>query len=315
MRGEPLDQTAYLAPRAALAELVDELGDVTDVLAERLVLAPGPPRRVVWAQDVWLEPHAIAIRSIADGARALRDIQRNWHLFDVGRHVRRAHLIAERLPHVSAKPLVFPTPPPSAPLGAWTLADRDRLVASPRCLAPVPDGRVVFEENRVDPPSRAYLKLWEALTRWGERPGPGDRCLDLGSSPGGWTWALADLGADVVSVDKAPLDPRVAAHPRVEALRASAFGLDPAELAADRPFDWLVCDVVCYPDRLADLVSRWLEAGAARRFVCTIKLQGDTDAEAIARLTAIPGSRAVHLWHNRHEVTWLHDMAGPVPGW
>lgn len=315
MRGEPLDQTVYLAPRAALAELVDELGDVTDVLAERLVFAPGPPRPVTWAQNVWLEPREIPIASIGDGARALREIQRNWHLFDVERHVRRANLIAERLPHVSARPLAFPTPPPSAPLGAWTLLDRDRLLASPRCSTPVPDGRVVFEEDRVGPPSRAYLKLWEALTRWGRRPGPGDRCIDLGSSPGGWTWALAELGADVLSVDKAPLDPRVADHPGVTSVADSAFALDPAALAVDGPLDWLVCDVACYPERLLALVERWLDARAARHFVCTIKLQGATDADVLERFAAIGGSRVLHLWHNRHEATWLHAPGNVVDAW
>ncbi len=312
MRGELLDQTAYLAPRLALAELVAELGDVTEVLAERLVFAPGPARRVTWAQNIWHEPRRIEIESIKDGARALRDIQRNWHLFDVERHARRAQLIADQLPHISARPLRFPEPPPAAPLGAWTLLDRDVLLAAPRCSAPVPDGRFEFEENRREPPSRAYLKLWEALTRWGVHPGPGDRCIDLGACPGGWTWVAATLGASVLAVDKAPLDPAVAALPGVTTLQASAFSLDPAELAADGPLDWLLCDVACYPERLYELVQRWLTAGAAERYVCTIKLQGSTDGEAIRRFTEIPGSRVVHLWRNRHEATFLFHKANSV---
>jgi hypothetical protein len=43
-----------------------------------------------------------------------------------------------------------------------------------------------------------------------ERPQPSEFCVDLGSSPGGWTWVLQKLGARVLSVDKAALDPSVA---------------------------------------------------------------------------------------------------------
>jgi len=32
-------------------------------------------------------------------------------------------------------------------------------------------------------------KLWEALTRIGRWPGPGEVALDLGAAPGGWTSA------------------------------------------------------------------------------------------------------------------------------
>ena len=115
-------------------------------------------------------------------------------------------LIQAQLPKVSAKPLVFGEPPPAAPVGSWTLLDANTVLAAPRCSSPFPHGEVRFVEDRTGPPSRAYLKLWEAFTLLGRRPGSGDLCLDLGSSPGGWSWALQKLGARVISVDKAPLD-------------------------------------------------------------------------------------------------------------
>ena len=149
---------------------------------------------------------------------------------------------------------------------------------------------------------RAYLKLWELFTRIGERPQPGELCLDLGSSPGGWTWVLQQLGARVLSVDKAALDPRVAKLPGVTYQRQSAFALDPAAVG---PVDWLFSDVVCYPQRLLSRVQKWLEAGRARRFVCSVKFQGATDFEVMRRFAAIPGSRLMHLHHNKHELTWL----------
>ena len=117
------------------------------------------------------------------------------------------------------------------------------------------------------PPSRAYLKLWELFTLLDQRPGRGDFCLDLGASPGGWTWVLQRLGAQVLSVDKAPLDPSVARLPNVEERHESAFALEPRSVGR---VDWLFSDVICYPTRLLALVKKWLEAGTVRRFACTI---------------------------------------------
>lgn len=265
-----------------------------------LVAAPGPARPAAWARNVWHDPQVHPIASIGDAARRLRAIQRNWHLHPIG-HFRRAELIREKLPPVAARPLVFPDLPPAAPLGAWTLLDPGTMLAAPRCSSPVPDGEWRFVEDREAPPSRAYLKLWEALTRLGVRPGPGERCIDLGASPGGWTWVIAGTGASVIAVDKAPLAPSVAAMPAVEWLGASAFSLDPA---AHGPVDWLFSDVICYPARLLALVRRWLDAGAARNVVCTIKFQGETDHATAAAFAAIPGSRLMHLTQNKHELTW-----------
>lgn len=301
----PAETTAYLAPEGFAAELAHELGaDVEDLGG--LFLAPGPPRPAAWAANVWFEPKRLAISSIADGAKQLRAIQRNWALCPLRLH-RRAALIQDSLPHVSAKPLKFPSPAPTAPLGSWTLLAADEILAAPRCASPFPNGAVAFVEDKEGPPNRAYLKLWEALTVLGRWPGQGETCLDLGSSPGGWTWALAQLGARVISVDKAPLAPAVATLANVETRRESAFALKPADVG---PVDWLFSDVVCYPERLYRLVSAWLDSGLARNMVCTVKFQGATDFAAQALFAAIPGGRLCHLHHNKHELTWLW----PAPG-
>lgn len=272
-----------------------------DRVEGRLVFASGPPRPAAWAQNVWLDPVRIPVASIGEAARALRALQRNWHLHAIGHH-RRAALIAERLPPVSARPLVFPAPAPTAPLGAWTLLDPGTVIASQRCASPFPDGEARFVEDRAGPPNRAYLKLWEALTLAGERPGPGQLCLDLGAAPGGWTWVAQSLGARILAVDKAPLDPAIADLPGVETRIGSAFALDPAAVG---PVDWLFSDVVCYPARLLRLVERWLAAGTVRRFVCTLKFQGATDHDSARAFAALPGGRLVHLAHNKHELTWI----------
>ncbi|MGC2525536.1 MAG: SAM-dependent methyltransferase [Stellaceae bacterium] len=292
--------TAYLAADGHVDELAQELG-VVERVHGRLLLAPGPPRPAAWAANVWLDPQRIPIASISDGAAQLRAIQRNWAVYAPVLH-RRAVLIQQQLPKVSARPLVFGEPPPSAPLGSWSLLDAGTILAAAHGTSSFPNGEVQFVEDRAGPPSRAYLKLWEALTVIGQRPQPGEICLDLGSSPGGWSWALQQMGAHVVSVDKAPLAPEIAGLPGIEHRRESAFALDPYALG---PVDWLFSDVVCYPQRLFALVERWLAAGTCRRFVCTVKFQGATDHAAAGRFAAIPGSQLRHLHHNKHELTWI----------
>jgi 23S rRNA (cytidine2498-2'-O)-methyltransferase len=292
--------TGYLAPEDFLPELQAELGDAVREIYGRLVLAEGPARPIAWAANVWHDPVRLEIASIGDAATKLRAIQRNWALYSCAHH-RRAALIAERLPKVSAKPLVFGAPAPAAPLGSWTLIDPNTILAAPRCGSAFPNGEVQFIEDKTAP-SRAYLKLWEAFTVLGERPAPGAFCLDLGASPGGWTWVLQKLGARVLSVDKAPLDPTVASLPDVEVRHESAFGLDPRALGR---VDWLFSDVICYPKRLLNLVRNWMEKGDVGRFVCTVKFQGATDFDAMREFAAIPGSRLLHLHHNKHELTWV----------
>ena len=46
-------------------------------------------------------------------------------------------------------------------------------------------------------------------------------------------------------------------------------------------------------------------SGRVRRFVCTVKFQGETDHDTARALAAIPGGRLVHLFHNRHELTFI----------
>jgi 23S rRNA (cytidine2498-2'-O)-methyltransferase len=297
--------TGYLAASDQLTEMLAELGGKPE-LHGHLALVPGGARPVAWAQNVWLDPRALTISSIADGARALRNIQRNWTLYP-GKLHRRASLIAERLPHVSAKPLKFGAAAPTAPLGAWMLLDANTILASPHCSSPFPHGEVHFIEDRSGPPNRAYLKLWEALTLaasmpGGHMPGPGELCLDLGSSPGGWSWVLQKLGTRVISVDKAPLDPALASLPGIDYRKMSAFALQPAEIGH---VDWLFSDVICYPARLLRLVETWLASGLVRNFICTLKFQGKTDMQTAQRFAAIPGSRLTHLFHNKHELTWV----------
>jgi 23S rRNA (cytidine2498-2'-O)-methyltransferase len=266
--------------------------------------ATGP---VYWVRNRWNNPFTLEFDSISEAASVLRNIQRNWapSLFT---RFRRGALIASNLPPVNRKPRPFPWELPAAvPMGSWTLLDAHTMLAAADCESPFPGGVIEFEEDKRGPPSRAYLKLQEALVRAGSRPGPGERCLDDGACPGGWTWVLARLGAEVLAVDRAPVEERLLAMPGVRFMKHDAFTLKPEDTG---PLDWLFCDVICYPPKLLEWVEKWLASGLCKNFVCTIKWQGEADLrsqwfETTRRFAGIPGSRVIHLYHNKHELTWI----------
>lgn len=294
--------TGYLAPEEHVERVVAELDRVVGTHG-RLVLARGPAQRSFWALNVWHDVMRFEFDSIGDAARVLRDQQRNWWPYAYQLH-RRTELLRQKLPHVKGKPLAFPESAPTAPLGSFVLLDEHTLLCAARCSSPFPNGEPAFVRLSEDegPTSRAYLKLFEALTRLGEHPVAGQRCIDLGACPGGWTWVLASQGAEVLAVDRSPLDPRVAAMPTVSERLGDAFAVTPER---DGPVDWLCSDVICYPSKLLGLVRRWLDAGACKRVVCTLKFQGDEGYGAAEEFAALPGATVTHLFHNKHELTCM----------
>ena len=301
---------AYLAPEGLEASLLGELTAAGVEIASwhgRLAISPDPPVSCAWALDVWTAPALYPVASVKAAADTLRGMQRNWSAYGVEHH-RRMALIAARLPPVKARRLVFPEPAPTGHLGAWTLLAPDLMLASPTKTSPFVNGECLFVEDRVGPPSRAYLKLWEACTRLGVWPQPGETCIELGASPGGWTWALAALGTNVTAIDRAPLDPAVAAMPGVVWRTGDAFGVVPERA------DWLFSDIIAYPDRLTELVTAWIASDQVARIVCSIKFQGETDHAAARVLAAIPHARLHHLFHNKHELTflWSRDTKNSV---
>lgn len=294
-------QSAYWAHPDFQDDLARELGDLVTERRERLFLSNKPAIQSVWAQNIWLSPRVETIASIGDAAKKLRTLKRDWILAPT-EHVRRATLIQEQAtPVKKRKPVSFPARELFPAPGSFTLLAPDTLVASADVSSRAPNGEWNFLEDKTTPPSRAYLKLWEFFASEQLWPSAGARAIDLGSSPGGWTWVLATLGCNVVSVDKADLAPIIAKLPNVEQVRADAFQLKPSDIGK---VDWLFSDVICDPKRLLQLVQKWMESGLAKNFVCTIKFKGETDFETLRAFQAIEGSHVRHLFHNKHEVTW-----------
>ena len=299
--------TAYLAAEGYEHQLDEELSAAGVPVRQRhgrLCLTDTDPIASAWAANVWYDVVERTVDSIGNAAIVLKGMQRNWASYAPA-HTGRVRLITEKLPHVSAKPLPLGTLAPAAPLGSFTLLKPELLLAAAHCSSAFANGEVMFEEDRFGPPSRAYLKLCEAFVRVGQMPAKGDRCLDLGASPGGWTWYLQRLGAQVLAVDKAPLDPAVARLRNVQWRGESAFGLDPASVD---PVEWLCSDIVAYPERLLRLVRTWIDSGRARNIVCTVKFQGALDQAIVAEFAAIEHAQLFHLHHNKHELTFARIL-------
>ena len=270
---DPLEiRSAYLGSKEYMEPLKGEVDEIIDIQG-RLILSSAPPVNALWALNTWQTPTILAIDSINDGVKKLKAIQRNWCLYSYRSH-RRAKLILEQLPHISAKPLRFPCPPPSSSIGSWTLITPTQILASSQCSSLFPNGQVLFEEDKNGPPSRAYLKLYEALTRIGKFPQPGEFCIDAGGSPGGWAWVIHKLGARVLSVDRSPLDREILSLPDVEYRKGDAFTLKPYDF--DK-VDWLFSDIICYPEKLFEWVSMWVDSNKCKNFVSIIKFQGSPD--------------------------------------
>lgn len=254
----------------------------------------------LFAQVTWINCQTISIESIGDGIKKLKKLGRNWALFSVENH-RRAQLIQDGLYKIKDNVIDFLEPHPKYPMGGWTLLDADTIVCSVETTSRYPLGKCEFNENKDIPPSRAYLKLWEFFTIYRPEIAQGTQVIDMGSAPGGWTWVLAELGLKVISVDKADLDSKIKKLPHVNHLQESAFGLDPKSFPE---VVWFFSDIICYPEKLLELIKKWIEQSNVKNFVCTIKFQGNADFKIIDAFSAIPKSKIVHLYHNKHEVTW-----------
>ena len=133
------------------------------------------------------------------------------------------------------------------------------------------------------PISRAYFKIVEAL-EWSELPvAAGDRCVEIGSSPGGSCLALLERGLLVTGIDPAEMDPEVLAHPNFTHVRARAKDVKRSVFRDSR---WLVMDANVAPNYTLDSLEGVLTRGGARPegLVLTLKL---TDPALAEKLPAI----------------------------
>jgi len=296
--------TGYLAIYEFESELEKELtlkGLNPILKKDRFYLIEGDHPSLIWAQATFFRLKEINITSINDGIKQLKNLGRNWALYTVGHH-RRAQLIQDGLPKLNAKPFSFLGTLPQSPMGFWTMLDQNLILATQETSSLFPLGEIQFQEDKIMPPSRAYLKLWEFFTLYAPEA-KGKVAIDVGSCPGGWTWVLRNLPFEkIISVDKAPIEKRIYDLGQIDFKQESAFGLNPQDLPE---IDWFCSDIICYPERLYHLVQKFRESKKVKNFVCTIKYQSETDWETTKKFLEIPHSKIIHLYHNKHEVTWF----------
>jgi 23S rRNA (cytidine2498-2'-O)-methyltransferase len=162
-------------------------------------------------------------------------------------------------------------------------------------------------------PSRSALKLGEALLEFfdererDKRFAPGMTAVDLGASPGGWTWQLVQRHMRVTAVDNGAIDPALLESGQVKHRREDGFHYRPPE-----PVDWMVCDMVESPSRIARLAAQWVSEGWCTASIFNLKLPMKKRWEEVERCRAIVdealGGRGYYLRlkqlsHDREEVT------------
>ena len=165
-------------------------------------------------------------------------------------------------------------------------------------------------------PSRSFLKAEEAFALFGQSPVRGELVIDLGASPGGWSFSAAERGATVCAVDNGPLRAGALEHPHITHIREDAFHYRPP---GGRRCDWLLCDLLEDPNRVVEqILLPWLDAGFCRRFVVNLKVGKMDPVELLRRLRGVESTglnprcerlKVRQLFHDREEITCMGASA------
>jgi len=178
--------------------------------------------------------------------------------------------------------------------------------------SPYPGGRHPIELP-AEAPSRAYLKIEEAIAAFQLPVAKGQTALELGAAPGGAVYALLRRGVHVLAVDPAELDPGVLAFEgpdgaRVQHLKLAAGDLQTAQLPTS--VDWLLLDVHLAPGVALRTASRFAShyKRSLRGAVLTLKLNDWSFADRVdsylaqARELGLVDPRAKQLTSHRQEL-------------
>lgn len=174
---------------------------------------------------------------------------------------------------------------------------------------------IVRQSMPAEAPSRSTLKLAEAIEVFLDKSEQtrllrqGMTAVDLGAAPGGWSWQMVKRGIRVTAVDNGPMKGVLAKHPLVQHLKQDGF-----KFAPPRRVDWLICDMVEKPAKVAARVGDWFASGWCKHAIFNLKLpmkqrlaavdsalgalRARLDAEGIAYKLL-----ARQLYHDREEIT------------
>lgn len=109
-------------------------------------------------------------------------------------------------------------------------------------------------------PSRAFLKIEEAILRVGADPKPSDRALEIGCSPGGALYALLRRGLNVWGVDRDAPSPSLATEfkERFRFIQSPMEFALPTDIRSPRDLHWILLDVSLSPDKTLPQVAHWV---------------------------------------------------------
>ena len=158
-------------------------------------------------------------------------------------------------------------------------------------------------------PSRAYLKVEEAIRWFGLALREGDVALELGSAPGGVVYALLARGLKVTGIDPGEMAPVVKANKRFTHLAMSAF--DVRENHLPKRVDWLLLDMNTEPELGLRAVEHQIKLGRMPTYgaILTLKLNQPSFSTRIPELVnrvrsrGFPTVYAKQLTANRREIT------------
>lgn len=166
-----------------------------------------------------------------------------------------------------------------------------------------------------DAPSRSTLKLEEAWKWFLSRKEqekllqPAMTAVDLGAAPGGWTYQLVKKHIRVEAIDNGPMSEALMDSGIVKHIKADGFKYRP-----EKPVDWLVCDMVEKPSKVASLMASWVIKGDCRMAMFNLKLPMKKRYQAVSEARELIDERfqkagvgyglnIKQLYHDREEVT------------
>jgi 23S rRNA (cytidine2498-2'-O)-methyltransferase len=157
-------------------------------------------------------------------------------------------------------------------------------------------------------PSRAWLKLEEGLRFAQLFLEPGDTAVEIGSAPGGASYALLQRGLKLIGVDPAAMAAEVLGHPAFKHVQVKLGDLRREQLP--KKVDWLFLDVNLAPAVALHQLSRVVSTlkSTLKGGLFTLKLNDWSMVEQVpaflSRLQAMGfvDVRARQLCHNRQEI-------------
>jgi 23S rRNA (cytidine2498-2'-O)-methyltransferase len=273
----------------------------------RAILTDNSDSTFVWAQDTWKKCKIFNCEQSVENkneklAVSFLKQQPNFGIYHQIEVNKIADRILKKIKSLTVKRINYqPSHPFDFKFYAWSIIS-DFLIFSDQPTQRFPLGWHEFNEDKLTPPNRAYLKLWELFGVHNLNLKDKPEVLEIGASPGGWSWVLSQHASVVHTVDRAPLDIKLKNISQIRHKTGDAFKLKPEDYPN---CTWLFSDLICTPEKMYETVCFWLEQGQIKNFVCTIKFKGNCDFEILKKFQAFPNSKIIHLYQNKNEVTWI----------